>query len=89
MPDLTPAAQAVRLDFTQIMQELSRCCRVSVSFTDTFPITLETNEASLQAVIDTLCAAALRAAVEHCAGLPDGRDCTLLLRSIATELENQ
>ena len=32
-------------------------------------------------------AAALRAAAEECAGLPDGSDCTNLLTEIASELE--
>ena len=34
-------------------------------------------------------AAALRAAAEECAGLPDGSDCTNLLTEIASELEAQ
>jgi hypothetical protein len=62
---LSPAAQAVRRDLAQIMHELHQRCRVSVSATDTLPITLETNDASLQAGIDSLCAAALRAAAEE------------------------
>jgi hypothetical protein len=43
------------------------------------------------AVNDLVCtdsiAAALRAAAEECAGLPDGSDCTNLLTEIAAELE--
>jgi hypothetical protein len=62
---LSPAAQAVRRDFFQIMHELHQRCRVSVSATDTLPITLETNDASLQAGINSLCAAALRAAASQ------------------------
>jgi hypothetical protein len=62
---LSPAAQAVRRDLAQIMHELHQRCRVSVSATDTLPITLETNDASLQAGIDSLCAAALRAAADQ------------------------
>jgi hypothetical protein len=61
MPDLSPAAQAVKCDFAQIVRELQRRCQLSVSGTSTLPITVETNDASLQAVIDSLCAAALRA----------------------------
>ena len=61
--ELSPAAQAVRRDFAQIMHELYERCRVSISATDKLPITLETNDASLQAGINSLCAAALRAAV--------------------------
>ena len=57
---LSPAAQAVRRDIAQIMHELHRWCRVSISATDTLPITLETNDASLQAGINSLCAAAIR-----------------------------
>jgi hypothetical protein len=34
-----------------------------------------------------IAAAALRAAAEECAGLPDGSDCTNLLTEIAAELE--
>jgi hypothetical protein len=65
MTNLSPAAQAVRRDFAQIMHELHQRCRVSVSATDTLPITLETNDASLQAGINSLCAAALRAAADQ------------------------
>ena len=72
MTELSPAAQTVRRDFAQIMHELYGGCRVSISSTITgpliitlerLPITLETNDASLQAGINSLCAAALRAAV--------------------------
>ena len=62
---LPPAAQAVRRDLSQIMHELSQRCRVSISVTDTLPITLETNGASLQAGLDSLCAAALQAAADQ------------------------
>ena len=65
MTDLSPAAQAVRRDLSQIMHEMSQRCRVSISATDTLPITLETNDASLQAGINSLCAAALRAAAKE------------------------
>jgi hypothetical protein len=65
MADLSPAAQAVSRDLAQIMQELSKYCRVSISATDAVPITLETTDASLQAGINALCAAALRAAVDQ------------------------
>lgn len=60
-PPLSPAAQAVNRDLAQIMQELSKYCRVSISATDILPITLETNDTSLEAGINALCAAALRA----------------------------
>jgi len=66
MTELSPAAQAVRRDFAQIMHELYERCRVSISATDKLPITLETNDASLQAGINSLCAAALRAAALYC-----------------------
>ena len=62
---LSPAAQAVRCDLSQIMHEMSQRCRVSISATDTLPITLETNYASLQAGINNLCAAALRAVADQ------------------------
>ena len=62
---LSPAAQAVKRDLSQIRHELSQRCRVSISATDTLPITLETNAASLQAGLDSLCAAALRAAADQ------------------------
>jgi hypothetical protein len=65
MTSLSPAAQAVRCDFFQIVRELQRRCQLSVSYTSTLPITVETNDASLQAVIDSLCAAALRAAAKE------------------------
>ena len=65
MTNLSPAADAVRRDLFQIMHEMSQRCRVSISATDTLPITLETNDASLQAGINSLCAAALRAAAEQ------------------------
>jgi hypothetical protein len=64
---LSPAAQAVRRDLSQIMHEMSQRCRVSISATDTLPITLETNDASLQAGINSLCAAALLAAADQVA----------------------
>ena len=67
MTNLSPAAQVVRRDFAQIMHELHQRCRVSVSATDTLPIILETNDASLQAGINSLCAAALRAAADQVA----------------------
>ena len=57
---LSPAAQTVRRNMAQIMHELLQRCRVSISATDTLPITLETNDASLQAGINSLCAAAIR-----------------------------
>ena len=63
--NLAPATQAVRRDLSQIMHEMSQRCRVSISATDTLPITLETNDASLQAGINSLCAAALLAAADH------------------------
>ena len=58
-------AQVVRRDIAQIMHELHQRCRVSISATDTLPITLETNDASLQAGINNLCAGALRAAADQ------------------------
>jgi hypothetical protein len=79
-PPLSPAAQAVNRDLAQIIQELSKYCRVSISATDTLPITLETNDASLQAAINALCAAALRAAADQ------GADAVGLL-AIAAELD--
>jgi hypothetical protein len=63
--NLSPATQAVRRDLSQIMHEMSQRCRVSISATDTLPITLETNDASLQAGINSLCAAALLAAADQ------------------------
>ena len=96
---LSPAAQAVRRDFAQIMRELHQRCRVSISATDALPITLETNDSSLQAGIDSLVAAALRAAVKQAMPVVkspwsasmnpvltamESRD---LLLAIATELE--
>ena len=63
--NLSPATQAVRRDLSQIMHEMSQRCQVSISATDTLPITLETNDASLQAGINSLCAAALRAAADQ------------------------
>ena len=63
--NLSPATQAVRRDLSQIMHEMSKRCRVSISATDTLPITLETNDASLQAGINSLCAAAMRAAADQ------------------------
>lgn len=65
MPELFPTAQLVKRDLAQIMQELSQRCRVSISATDVLPITLETNDTSLEAGINALCAAALRAAAER------------------------
>lgn len=62
MAELSPAAQMVNRDLAQIMRELSKYCRVSISATDVLPITLETNDTSLEAAINALCAAALRAA---------------------------
>ena len=96
MTNLSPAAQAVRRNLAQIMHELHQRCRVSVSATDTLPITLETNDASLQAGINSLCAAALRAAADQVVPHdPCGDDCCIdlaeLIRAelldIAAELE--
>ena len=92
MTNLSPAAQAVRRDFAQIMHELHQRCRVSVSATDTLPITLETNDASLQAGINSLCAAAMRAAADQMSCYQSKKflhsiaDATKL-RAIADELE--
>lgn len=83
MAELSPAAQAVSRDLAQIMQGLSKYCRVSISATDTLPITLETNDTSLEAGINALCAAILRAAALHCK-----RDSAILL-SLADELESR
>ena len=62
---LSPAAQAVRRDLAQIMAELHQRCRISISRTDVLPMTLETNDAALQAGINSLCAAALHAAADQ------------------------
>ena len=98
---LSPAAQAVRRDIAQIMHELHQRCRVSVSVTDTLPITLETNEASLQAGINSLSAAAIRELVSRTKkrkvlttlGVPMAysKEYCLVedLLAIATELEGQ
>jgi hypothetical protein len=47
------------------MAELHQRCRISISRTDVLPITLETNDAALQAGINSLCADALRAAADQ------------------------
>jgi hypothetical protein len=47
------------------MAELHQCCRISISRTDVLPTTLETNDAALQAGINSLCADALRAAADQ------------------------
>ena len=62
---LSPAAQAVRLPLDQIMGRLHQYSRISFSATDTLPITIETNEAGLQALIDALFAAALRSVADQ------------------------
>lgn len=62
---ISPAAQAVRIPLDQIMGRLHQYSRISFSATDTLPITIETNEAGLQALIDALSAAALRAAADR------------------------
>ena len=98
---LSPAAQSVRRDIAQIMHELHQRCRVSISATDILPITLETNDASLQAGINSLCAAAIRALADQLRlDLPLGStdaDAGVFaahhairdqLLAIATELEN-
>jgi hypothetical protein len=84
MTDLSPAAQAVRCDLAQIVRELQRRCQLSVSCTSTLPIIVETNDASLQAVIDSLCAAALRALAARINGADALRPDIL---DIAAELE--
>lgn len=63
---LSPAAQAVRRDIDQIWHELHRWCRMSILLTDVLPITLEASGVQLQAGINTLCAAAIRAVVLQC-----------------------
>ena len=62
---LSPAAQAVKIPLNKILSEIHRHSRISFSPTDVLPITIETNEAGLQAVVDTLCAAALQTAMDH------------------------
>ena len=83
---LSPAAQSVRRNMRQIMYELHQRCRISISATDTLPIILETDEASLQAGIDSLCTAALRALAVRVKGADAIRQDIL---DIATELEGQ
>lgn len=99
---LSPAAQAVRRDFAKIMEELHQRCRVSISATDALPITLETNDSSLQAGIDSLIATALRAAADQVVPEPNDLDKEMFsiaalrhrwvirdqLLAIAAELEN-
>ena len=101
MTNLSLAAQAVRRNMAQIMHELHQRCRVSISATDALPITLETNEASLQAGINSLCAAALRELADQVVpeaanAVGDDHDDARLLQwmrirlqllTIATELE--
>jgi len=65
MENISPDTQAVKRDFAQIMNELHQRCRVSISCTDTLPITLETNDVALQAGINSLCAAAICAAADQ------------------------
>lgn len=90
MNELRPAAQAVRLPLDQIIRELHQYSRFSFSATDTLPFTIETNETGLHALIDALCAAALRAAADeiyykrHCYGKLFRSD----LITIAEELES-
>lgn len=62
---LSAAAQAVKLPFNKILSEIQQHSQISFSLTNTLPITIETNEAGLQAVVDTLCAAALQAAMDQ------------------------
>ena len=94
---LSPAAQAVRLPLDQIMGKLHQYSRISFSATDTLPITIETNEAGLQALIDALFAAALRTAADQFLIRPDVErsEYSILMRvldgrfrAIAAELEN-
>lgn len=101
---LSPAAQSVRRNMRQIMYELHQRCRISISATDRLPIILETDEASLQAVINSLCAATIRTAAQEVDGAP-GVSCLTeqqehwymlgvanfkrKLLAIATELEGQ
>ena len=96
-PPLSPAAQAVRSDLAQIMRELHQRCRISISATDALPITLETNCSSLQAGIDILIAAALRAAADQvvppCSTRSDRGTQRMMIRhellAIAAEMEGQ
>jgi hypothetical protein len=100
-PPLSPAAMAVKRDLAQIMQELSKYCRVSISATDTLPITLETNDTSLEAGINALCAAALRACADQVVPEPPAWEIGVLasadreieirheILAIAAELEGQ
>lgn len=93
---LSPAAQAVRLPLDQIMGRLHQYSRISFSATDTLPITIETNEAGLQALVDALFAAALRTAADQFLIRPDVErsEYSILMRvldgrfrAIAAELE--
>ena len=65
MTDLSPAAQAVRIDISKIMRRPQLHCRVSYSPTKPWPITIETDAAGLEAAINDLISAAIRAAVDQ------------------------
>jgi hypothetical protein len=73
------------------MAELHQRCRISISRTDVLPITLETNDAALQAGINSLCAAALRAAADQVVPVDRGsrRQCNIRreLLTLANELD--
>ena len=65
MTDLSPAAQAVRIDISKIMRRLQPHCRVSYSPTNPWPIAIETDAAGLEAAINDLISAAIRVAANQ------------------------
>ena len=65
MTDLSPAAQAVRIDISKIMRRPQLHCRVSYSPTKPWPITIETDAAGLEAAINDLISAAIRVAANQ------------------------
>jgi len=62
---LSPAAQAVRMDISKIMRRLQVHCKVDYCPRNPLPITIETDEAGLEAAINDLVSDALCAVADQ------------------------
>jgi hypothetical protein len=92
MTELSPAAQAVRQNIDEIMKALQPYSRCGYSSTDSLSITIETNQAGLEAAVSQLAAAVLRAAADQVVpanGSRKNNEIRAEILAIADELETK
>jgi hypothetical protein len=92
MTQLSPAAQAVRIDTSKIWRRLQSHCKVDYCPRNPLAITIETSPAGLETVINNLVSAALCAAADQVVPVNGSRknnEIRAELLAIATELEAQ